>query len=463
MNLYSGRCENDAPCEASNNAWTDTLIVGNTIRARGGISLALAQSAGDRIEGLIIRDNRLTISAEEDENVYSGISLTSGYGSASTGNVIQNVLIMDNTIEGHPVLGIGLSAGSGGNSVRNVQIVGNTIQAERKAVVSDYGIQISAGFWVNEEGNHMSDILVAGNRIEGYLELPLLISSGAVGSSGNRVERVRITNNEIKHLRPARDGGAPLMAISLVTGDGATDYQDPSYQPVVYPNDNLIREVWISENLIEGQGGQAVSLGTGDPGSQRNEIREIYILGNEIRGYYAEAGFMITAVSLYLGGKGDNRIARVFIQQNTIQQANLREHFTGEDFFAGGIVLTAGGGAEQNSTQDVWIVGNDISSPAPGITILGGFGIAPMKPAVGNTISGIRVWCNSITESPVLLQTLFPYIKGISLAGGYGLARGNHVAEIAVQENLVAGVDDDLSIVQNEGEGSEGNVVDPVP
>jgi hypothetical protein len=205
------------------------------------------------------------------------------------------------------------------------------------------------------------------------------------------------------------------------------------------------------------------TLGTGDPGSQRNEIREIYILGNEIRGYYAEAGFMISAVSLYLGGKGDNRIARVFIQQNTIQQANLREHFTGEDFFAGGIVLTAGGGAERNSTQDVWIVGNEISSPAPGITIVGGFGIAPMNPAVGNTISDIRVWCNSIPEKPVLLQVLFPYVRGISLAGGYGLARGNRVADLVVRGNLVAGLEDDLSIVDNEGEGSEGNVVDHRP
>lgn len=466
VNLYSGRCEDNAPCEESNNAWIDTRIIGNTIRARGGITMALARSSGDRIEGLTIQDNQLFISAEDEAEVYDGINLTSGYGSASTGNTIQNVLIADNTIEGNPILGIGVSTGSGGsggNAVRNVQIVGNTLHAERKAILSDFGIQITAGFWVNKEGNSISDILVAENRIEGYLEAMLLISSGAVGSSGNRVERVRITNNQIKLLRPARDNGAPLMAISLVTGDGATDYADPSYQPVVYPDDNLIRDVWISKNVIEGQGGQAVSLGTGDPGSEGNQIREIYILGNEMRGFYAEAGSMVSAVSLYLGGRGDNHIAHVFIQQNTIQQANLREHFIGEEFYSGGIILTAGGGAEKNRTQDVWIVGNDISSPAPGITIVGGFSEPPMKPTVENTISGVRVWCNTITENPVLLQALFPYVRGISLAGGYGLAMGNRVADLVVQRNLVAGIEDDLSIVDDEGAGSEGNVVDYVP
>jgi hypothetical protein len=250
------------------------------------------------------------------------------------------------------------------------------------------------------------------------------------------------------------------MAVSIVTGDGATDYMDPSYQPVVYPDNNTVQDVWISHNVIEGQGGQAVSLGTGDPGSQYNQLKNIYILGNDMLGFYPGAGSMVSAVSLYLGGINDAHILNVFIQQNKIHQTNLRSQFIGEEFASGGIILTAGEGTQNSTIEDVWITANEIVSPAPGITILGGYSSPGMRMTQNNKIQDVQVWCNTVTEKPDLLEALFPGVKGINLAGGFGLTKNNSVSNIFLHGNWVTDVMDDLSVFQNAGEGSEANSVE---
>lgn len=460
IGLGGGKASDSEPIEETGNAWVDTQIIDNTFHARGGLSLGLARSSGDRIENLFIRGNYITIGPEESTDVYDGIVLTSGYGATAAGNTIENVLIADNVVEGNPNVGIGLLCGSGasgGNAIRNVYIIGNRVRMERTEILSTFGVLINAGYWVNQEGNTISDVLVAGNDLEGYQETVVMITAGAVGSSKNRVERIRLTGNRLKVTRPLRDNGAGLNALSISTGDGATDYQDPSFQPVVYPNDNVIRDIWVSRNLIEGQGGSAVVASTGVLGVERNEITGIYILGNEIRGYYPRSGILVSGVLVFHGGSGQNRIAQVYIQQNTIELVNQREGFIGEEFYSGGILVSTGNGSQNNSTEDVWIVGNEIASPAPGISIIGGWGDPQAGPAIGNRIARVRVCCNNVSQEPIPLQALFPDLKGINVAGGYGLASGNRVEDVIVQGNRVGGVPDDVSVYQNAGEGSTGN------
>jgi len=447
----------------SHNTWLNTKIIDNTFTAKGGISFGFSQSSGNRITDLTITGNHMVLDADDEGNVYDGIILSSGYGAASTGNEINNVVIANNTILGNPNSGIGLLAGfdgAGANSIHHVFILSNTVTLSQPDLLRTVGVQITAGYWVNQDGNSISDILIADNTIQGYQEAVFVISSGTVGSRWNRVERIRISNNHISTPNPVQPNGAPINSISIVTGDGATDYMDPNFQPVVYPDYNIVQDIWISGNVIEGQGGWAVSLGTGDPGAQHNQVKNVYILGNTIAGFYPGSGFMNAAVSLYLSGINDNQISQIFIQQNTILQKNLRDSFGGEEIVSGGILLTAGRGAEKNDIRDVWIVSNEISSPAPGISIVGGFSRPDMKVTQNNRITQVQVWCNSIIEKPVFLQALFPDVKGINLVGGYGLARNNHISNVLLYGNIVAGVENDVSVFQNIGDESEANTVD---
>jgi hypothetical protein len=460
VGLYSSQ-GSDALLSETHNRWEGIRIIGNKITSHNGsgISFSMHWSAAETIENLIIIDNQILM-----DSGGNAIELSPGFGSGFDSNRITKVLIANNVIEGNPTSGIALMAGfmgSGNNTIQQVQILGNTIRGSYsdEEYLHTSGIYISAGFWINQDRNEISDILVADNYIEGNSETSFLLSSGAVGSNGNLVERIRFSNNHIKVTQHSREDRVPVMAIGITTGDGASDYYDPDCQPVVYPNDNILRDVWISGNLIEGQGGYGIMVSTGDPGSERNQIEHIYLVGNEFRPFFPEAGILISAISLEHGGIADNVISEVFIQQNSIYYTNLREEFDGSEFVSGGIVLSAGNGASFNLTHDVWMVANEIAGPAPGINLVAGWGQSDFPPSIGNTIQDVHIWCNIVVENPDLLDAIFPGIKGINLGGGWGLAQDNLITAIDLTENLVAGVEDDFSVFDNVGEGSQGNLV----
>ncbi|MFH2040678.1 MAG: hypothetical protein ABIJ65_14700 [Chloroflexota bacterium] len=460
VGLYSSH-GSDAVIPETHNRWEGIRIVGNRITSHNGsgISFSMHSSATETIEDLIIMNNQIRM-----DNGESAISLSPGFGSESDGNRIMKVLIANNVIEGNPKSGIALTTGfmgAGNNAIQQVQILGNTIRGSYsfEEFLHTSGIHISAGFWINQDGNEISDILVADNYIEGNSEISILLSSGSVGSSGNLVERVRVSNNHIKVTQYSREDRIPINAIGITTGDGASDYYDPTYMPVVYPNDNILREIWFSGNLIEGQGGYGIMVSTGDPGSERNHVESIYLVGNEFHSIFPETGILVSAISLEHGGIGDNVISEVFIQQNSIHYTNLREEFDGSEFVSGAIVLSAGNGASFNQTRDVWIVANEITGSVPGINLVAGWGQSHFPPSIGNTIQGVHLWCNSVAENPELLESFFPGIKGINLGGGWGLAQYNRIVGIDIGKNLVAGIEDDFSVFDNVGEGSQENSV----
>jgi hypothetical protein len=464
--LYSGQGSDDVPVVASHNRWENTRVTGNTIVAHNGsgVSFSMHRAAMDRVAQLVIVGNHIRVVNEFERGAGSGVDLSPGFGSGSDGNRVEHVLIQGNTIEGNPATAISLASGSmsgESNVIRNVHILENTIRESYTYAeyMHTFGIAISAGFWVNQEGNEISNVAVVGNSLEGNPEISVLVASGSVGSSKNLIERVYFHDNHIRITQPAREDGIPVMAMGITTGDGATDYYDPSHQPVVYPNDNILRDVWISGNLIEGQGGYGIMVSTGDPGVERNHLERVYINGNELRQFFPDTGILVAAISLEHGGSGDNRISEVFIQQNSIRYTNLRAAFGGEEFASGGIVLSAGNGASRNLTEDIWIVANDISSPAPGINLAAGWAQPQFPPSIGNTIRYVRLWCNTVAENPTLLEPVFPGIRGINLAGGWGLAQDNRVESLDIAKNLVAGIEDDISVFDNAGEGSRENSV----
>jgi hypothetical protein len=402
--LYSGKGGDDQTYDNTDNAWVDTKIIGNVIHAKfGGVSIGLHRCSGDRIERMVIE--------------------------------------------------------------------GNTIFLSPPAGREPMGISLAAGFWLNNQGNTIRDVSIADNYIEGPMETGLYIASGSVGSTGNLIERVTVSGNHIKQTSPVRDNGAPRDALTITTGDGASSYGHPDADPVVYPDNNVIRDIWLTRNVLEGQGGQGVSVSAGCCGARQNTIRGIYMLGNEIRGIFPGSGWNISGIYILGSGCGlgdlrsssENRISEVFIQQNTIQLTNQRLGFGGQEFISGGVGVAAGAQSETNSIQDVWIVSNEITAPVAGISLLGGWSLTPGFIATANTLSGVKVWCNTINSDLSMLQPFFPTLKGINLAGGYGPTRGNRVTDILLQKNSVMGIADDVSVFQNAGTDSVDNVVDYQP
>jgi hypothetical protein len=380
----------------------------------------------------------------------------------NTDNTWLNTWFIGNRIRALGGIGISL-ARSSGDRVEHLVIFGNTIQYTAPVDTVSAGIGLAAGFWLNKQGNTIRDVLIAGNDIEGNTEYAFYLDSGAVGSSDNLVEDVRFTGNHIKLTQSRRPNGAPYIALLLTTADGATDYGHPQQTPVVYPDRNVLRNIWVEGNVIEGFGGQGISITTGTHGSQNNIIEQIYVLGNLLHGFYSGAGSAIAGISLWHGTNGGNQIRQVFIQHNTIQLANQRASFGGEELVSGGILVALGAGSENDITQDIWLVGNDISNPASGISLVGGWANPGEGIATNNTLAKVYIWCNIIHDNPTLLQTVFPFVKGISMVGGYEASFGNVIKKIEVAQNMVAGVQDDVSVLENIGAGSQDNHIDFKP
>jgi len=87
----------------------------------------------------------------------------------------------------------------------------------------------------------------------------------------------------------------------------------------------------------------------------------------------------------------------------------------------------------------------------------------------GHRISGVVLGGNIIERVPVLATRWDPTIKGISIIGGLGrtppatpawwrATTRCSVTQVTIENNLVAGVVDDVSLFSNFGEGASGNV-----
>lgn len=214
-------------------------------------------NSGNRIVNLTIRENTIAnnfiaINAEAthmpgaEANVLSdleisdntiqghpdtSINLGGGFGPAVSGNRLDHLFIRNNTIENLEG-GCGVEIGNGGedssdNHVRGVVIEGNVVKVKEGILVfgSDGG-----------SGNTVEDLLVHRNTILGGLYQGVHIAGGGSGAEGCSVKKVRVTNNLI-----ARKGGAGIALL------GGIDHA---------PN-NAIKDVVILNNTLVSDGNQA--------------------------------------------------------------------------------------------------------------------------------------------------------------------------------------------------------------
>lgn len=449
--------------DSRGNRWTDITVAGNTIEAsNSGIEFMLHFSTGDRLEHVTVSKNILRMLASKG----SAIGFGAGFGPNTSENIISIITVIENTVEGAVQSGIRFSSGDQGsthNAIRGVRIKRNTL---RLAPVRDnMGITAGAGHWAGSSGNTIRDLQISDNVIEGSSETVIRVAAGDVGSSNNTVEGVGITGNrlDLKTGPGGTYGPTVIFGIQVVVGDAATDWQDPNFRPISYSENNLVRDVTVENNLIDGPGSGGIAVDLGCLGNRRNSIRDVLVRNNTI----TRVGFGTTptyGVRLSGGSSsspvgrrrtGENQMTNIVVERNTVRLAPVTRYTQ-----SGGIAVLGGeDGAELNQLSDVWISRNDVEPGGViGLNVTGGYGAQDFQ-AGRNVISRVEAWCNVVRQPPDRNTPALQGLKGVAAIGGFYGAVDNRLDQIRLTDNLVAGILDDYSVVTNLDQRSSGNSV----
>jgi hypothetical protein len=421
--------------------------------------------ANNVVSGLVLSDI-----AEEGISFqpYRGRSQCAS-NACQTRNSWVDTSLIANTIDSR---GSGINLGlelAVGDVAERVTIAYNTIRiAQNERAGPRVGIGLSAGGGVGSRDNRISNALIAYNSIEGLPLYGIRVSSGDNAGGTNSVEGVRIVGNRIHKTIAGMDFGG---GIAVQTGDSGSDYLEPDRRPIVYPEDNALKNVEISGNTLTGEGALTIDLQGAVGGGARNAIHDVRIAANTIRGLSRRS----VGVSVVAGASGglfsrssvSNEISNVSVQANSVTLVTdvPFDAFPAEGVLQagglsnGGILLAGGNQASAGKVADVRLTSNCIDVGIIGINVVAGFGqgSSPFA-AADNAVSHIEVRGNVVARPPGLLSRHFPDVKGINLAGGVSNASGNRVSCITMADNVVAGSPGVLSAFDNIGAGASGNV-----
>jgi len=348
-----------------------------------------------------------------------------------------------------------------GDQINNVNISNNTIRIMQKSDQHSFAIQFMVGHWVGSDNNMITNITISQNIIEGNPDNGISLMSGASGASRNVIDGVSVTDNIIQYSEINWATGAGYFGIILLTGDGASDYHDPSYVPVTYPENNVIRNVDIVGNTIEGFGFNGINLGGGNLGARANIIENVNILSNNINAVIPDFDLPFQGIVINAGdGRSDhhtteNLISNIIIQNNFFFLGKIAElHYV--DLRSAAISINAASsiGADRNQVRDIWISLNQINSVVPGIHLMGA-----LENSTENVISGVSIYCNSIVKTPTYPNWELP-MKGVVLVGAFKGSTLNQVEDINLFNNNVAGILNDLSVIPNVENTAVKNTVD---
>jgi len=366
-----------------------------------------------------------------------------------------NTTLSDNTIHTR-AYGISFKlTGSIGDRFERFTIVNNTIRIARSSAGERIGIAFESGPGV---GNRISDGTIAGNSVRGDLHRGIRLASGVLGGDANTIERVRITDNlvirsphvQVRDRDPEGSWCGHCFGIELFLSEGSALY-DRDLRPIQYADGNQIRDVEIARNTIEGPWRRGVAILNACCGGSRNSVENIRIRSNTIRlegfveGVHIDAGecYVPTCIAWKKRPTSGNQVSEVSIDGNDISiegEGSSPEH----DLEKGGIILVGGKfKSRAGRITGVSITNNRIDTELIGISVLGGSG------GENNVVFDVRIEGNQILREPVPIRYVLSDVKGITVTGGFGGATGNQVACVAISENGVAGVPNDVSVVQN--------------
>lgn len=235
---------------AYGNTVTNIGIRGNTITGENDSSILVdasnqGSSGNNTLDGLLITDNYI-------EGIAVGIELVGESGGYSTGNLMTNVEISDNTMIG---CGIHIAGSTGynshGNTISNLIIERNYLNATG-VTGSANGIYVAAG----ADGSHdnfLYDLIIRDNFITGFKDTGILLHANDAFSPNNSIDRVTILNQTITNNAI---GNSWASAINVNT-------KDPS---------NTITNVTIKNSIFWGNGGGDAIKGSITPEIVTNNI-----------------------------------------------------------------------------------------------------------------------------------------------------------------------------------------------
>ena len=312
-----------------------------------------------------------------------------------THNSWVDTQLVGNTIDARDSgIAIGLEA-TIGDRIERLTIAGNNIRADGRA-----GIGIAAGGGAGSDGNVLSEVTLAGNTISGHSQYGIRLAAGEGGAHANTVGSVHITGNKIDLAVGSRPDRAEIV---IGAGDGGTDYLFPDLRPVVYSENNVMRDVEISGNtLAEGPG---VWIGAGAGGDANNTVDGVRIANNEIQRAGPDAAVQVesgTSAFLFTRTTAGARVSNVSIDSNHITYSKGAWVSSPIQFppYAG-VLLVGGDASRSGSLTGVTVTGNRIENPPIGVSVLAGRGANAMGDAFhdvpDNQISGAVVRGNTVT------------------------------------------------------------------
>jgi hypothetical protein len=307
----------------------------------------------------------------------------------------------------------------------------------------------------------MTNIAITQNTIQGNPDQAVSLLSGAVAGSGNVIDGVSILKNEILISDTNWYSQAGMYGVNLITGDGGSDYIDPDYEPITYPELNIIRNVNIIENAVEGFDGRGMMILGGCCGARYNTIENVNILYNQITTSIPDVEFDVTGILIQSGSAwfdrptNNNLLSKIVIQNNIFTLAK-RDNLPDTHFTAAAISISGAGGgpgANQNQVRDIWISLNQIDSIVPGVHLIGAW-----ENSTQNVISTAQIYCNTIVSAPVYPDWT-PPLKGIILTGAIRNSTFNRVEYVSLFYNKVASIWNDLTVITNVESTATNNLV----
>jgi hypothetical protein len=221
------------------------------------------------------------------DNLVSGLVIRSGTGSGvgigsvadpecnhltspcPTYNRWVNTAFIGNTIEvGKFAVAVGPSA-SVGDLIEGLTIADNTIRHGTSATPANGGAAVQIASGGSSTQTRISDVLIARNSIEGVNgDGGIFVGAGLQRAQANTIERLRIIDNRI-HL--VRQGSAPCCFAIVV--EAGQDTWAVDVRPVNYPSRNLVRDVRVAGNSVNGDLAAGVKIAAGmDAGGSENHI-----------------------------------------------------------------------------------------------------------------------------------------------------------------------------------------------
>ena len=366
-----------------------------------------------------------------------------------------NTQICGNTLNSKDS-GISLGLGnSKGNNLTSTLILNNTI----KGLSGGCGVGLGAGFLPGSVNNRISDVLIANNTIHDSPDCGIALGAGPVGACDNSIDNVRIIDNDIS-LNATSDNGSGMIVnegIIVMTGDASSDFYDPNYRPVTYPENNNITNVWILGNKITGASHCGVCLNVGCEGGNHNKIHNINIvnntmtnIGNDFPNSY---GVQVT------GGGDRNPLTNTYSGWSEISDITIQTNIINVMPYAflpqcGGIIVEGGEqGSCNNIVKNVTITGNDVFDQGEvAISVIGGQGSNDESTlAYNNTVSQVEISFNKVNARS---QDIAENLSRMWVFGGLYWSTGNVVEKVNIAYNLEGGLPGIPLVVPNAGNNS---------